>query len=50
MGPQRQRVHRVADGIAQVEVDRVELELARLDLGEVEDVVDDGQQRIGGRS
>ena len=47
--PQRHRVRRVADGIAGVEVDRVELELARLHPGEVQDVVDDGQQRIGGR-
>ena len=47
--PQRHRVRRVSDGIAGVEVDRVELELARLHPGEVQDVVDDGQQRIGGR-
>ena len=43
--PQCQRVRRVADGIARVEVDRVQLQFARLDLGEVQDVVDDGQQR-----
>ena len=49
VSPQRHRVRRVADGIARVEVDRVELELARLDPGEVQDVVDDGQQRVGRR-
>ena len=38
-------VRRVADGVAEVEVDRIELELAGLHPGEVQDVVDDGQQR-----
>ena len=33
--------------VAQAELDRVELELAGLDLGEVEQVVDDGQQGVG---
>ena len=33
--------------VAQVELDRVELELAGLHLGEVEQVVDDGQQGVG---
>ena len=49
VSPQRHGVRRVSDGIAGVEVDRVELEFARLHPGEVQDVVDDGQQRIGGR-
>ena len=35
--------------IAQVEGRRLELEPARLDLGEVEDVVDDAQQRVAAR-
>ena len=34
------------DRLADVEVEHLERELARLDLGEVEDVVDDGQQRV----
>ena len=38
---------RVVDALAQVEVERLELELAGLDLREVEDVVDDRQQRLG---
>ena len=33
--------------VAHVEVDALELELAGLDLGEVENIVDDGQQRVG---
>jgi hypothetical protein len=49
MSPPRHGVRRVANGIAGVEVDRVELEFPRLYLREVQDVVDDGQQRIGGR-
>ena len=36
------------DRLAQVEVGGIELELARLDLREVEDVVDDRQQRLAG--
>ena len=40
--PGGERLHRVAQRVAQAEVDRLELELARLDLGEVEDVVDAG--------
>ena len=36
------------DRLAQVEVGRLELELAGLDLREVEDVVDDRQQRLAG--
>src|SRR5207253_699630 len=39
--------HRVVEHGAQVELADVELELARLDLGEVEDVVDDRQQVFG---
>ena len=35
-------------GFAQPELDALELELARLDLGEIQDVVDDLQQRFGG--
>ena len=46
--PQR-RAFAVSRGVAQVEVDRVEVELARLDLGEVEDVVDHRQERVGRR-
>ncbi len=36
----------VLDDRAQVEVDRLQLELARLDLREVQDVVDDAEQRL----
>src|SRR6185436_10745161 len=37
------------DGIAEIEVDGVELQSARLYPGEVQDVIDDGQQCVGGR-
>ena len=47
VGAHRERPQRVDQGVAQVEVDGVQLELARLDLGEVEDVVDHRQQRVG---
>ncbi len=34
------------DRLADVEVEHLERQLARFDLGEIEDVVDDGQQRV----
>jgi hypothetical protein len=43
----RARVGGLADQVAQREGQRFEHHLAGIDLGEVEDVVDDGQQRIG---
>ena len=46
-GADGQRLQRVADRIGQRERDRLELQLARLDLREVEDVVEDRQQRFG---
>ena len=46
---QRHGIRRVSDGVAGVEVDRVEVELAGFQPGEVQDVVDDRQQRIGRR-
>ncbi len=47
---QGQRLQRVLDAVADVEVDRLELDLAGLDLGEVEDVVDDAEERVGRRA
>ncbi len=47
VGAQGERGHGVVQGIAEVEVDEIQVELAGLDLGEVEDVVDHGQQVIG---
>lgn len=47
---ERNRVCRVADGNAGAEVDRVELEFARLDPREAQDVVGERQQRISGGS
>jgi len=44
--PRREQLEDVLDQCAQVEVDRLQLELPRLDLREVEDVVDDLQQRL----
>ena len=49
VGPQAERPHRVAQAVAEVERAGVELELARLDLGEVEDVVDHRQEGVGRR-
>jgi hypothetical protein len=44
---ERHGVRGVSDGVVGVEVDRVEVELSCLQPGEVQDVVDDRQQRIG---
>jgi hypothetical protein len=49
VGSQRHLVGRISYGIADGEVDRVEFNLACFHPGEVQDVVDDGQERIGGR-
>ena len=49
VGAQRQRLHRIADAVVEIERDRLEPQLARFDLGEVENVVDDAEQRVGGR-
>ena len=38
------------DDVAQIEIERLERELARLDLREVEDVVDDRQERLAAGS
>ena len=43
----REDLDGLLDGVAQAEFDAFELELARLDLGEVQNVVDDLQQRFG---
>ena len=43
-GPRRQHAERLADGVAERERDPLELELARLDLRNIEDVVDKPQQ------
>ena len=45
-GPRGHEVERALDALPQVERLGLELELPRLDLGEVEDVVDDGQERV----
>ena len=49
VGPHGQGPQGVTQGRPQGEVGRVQLELAGLDLGEVEQVVDDAQQVVGGR-
>ena len=46
LGARRQQVDDAFDQTAQLEVQAVDLELARLHLREVEDVVDDGDQRL----
>ena len=47
MGADGEWPQRVDETVAQIEVGRRELELACLDLGEVEDVIDHAEQRIG---
>ena len=44
-----ERLERVADGVGERKRHRFELQLPRLDLREVEDVVQNRQQRLGGR-
>ena len=46
-GAQRERLQRFGDGPLEVERNLFDEQLAGLDLGEVENVVDHGQQRIG---
>ena len=48
-GAERQQLGGVADGLAEIERGVVELEPLRFDLREVEDVVDDPEQRLGRR-
>ena len=47
MCPHGERLEHVADRASHREGHRFELELARFDLGEVEDVVQDGKERLG---
>ena len=47
VGGGREGFQGIADGFAQVEFDRFQLQLARFHFGEVEDVVDQAQQRAG---
>ena len=44
----REDVDRVLDDFAQIEGADLQLQLAGLDLGEIEDVVDDVEQRAAG--
>ena len=46
MGPQRHHGGEVVEQGAQIEVQRLQVELARLDLGEVQDVVYEREQRL----
>jgi len=49
VGPGGEGGDGVVEGVAEVEVGALQVELAGLDLGEVEQVVDDAQQAIGRR-
>ena len=49
MGARGEGAHRLVQGVAQVEVHPLQVQLARLDLGEVQDVVDQRQQRVRGK-
>ncbi|HYY16939.1 MAG TPA: hypothetical protein VE965_09910, partial [Gammaproteobacteria bacterium] len=40
----------ILNDLAQIEIDAFELQLAGLDLGEIQDVVDDGKQRFSGNA
>ncbi len=44
MGAQRQQLSGVFDGHAQVEVENLQLNPVCLDLGEIEDVINDSQK------
>ena len=48
VSPPRHRGRGISDRIADIEVDWIELELPGFHPGEVQDVVDDRQQGIGG--
>ena len=43
MSPLGENPERVLESVAQVELDAIEIELARLDLGEIKDVIDQRQ-------
>src|SRR6266481_1115241 len=45
---QGQDLCRLGDVVAQAELDEVKIQLPGLDLGEIQDVIDYSQQRIGG--
>ena len=47
-GLDREQLHGVLDDEPQVEIERLERDALRLDPGEVEDVVDDAEQGVGG--
>ena len=47
LGSQRHRADRFAHQLVQVKRHFLEIELARFDLGEIQDLVDDREQRIG---
>ncbi len=46
MRPQGERLHDVVQSVSQIEVRGIEQEFAGLDLGEIQNVVDDREQRI----
>jgi hypothetical protein len=48
MGTMAEDLQHAPDALAEIEVVRVQVELARLDLGEIENVVDDRQQGARG--
>ena len=43
----RKQVRNVIDNGAQIQIDLLQIDLARFDLGEIQDVVDDGQEAAG---
>jgi hypothetical protein len=48
LGAAGEYLNGLLDGVAQAEVDALQFQLARFDFGEVQDVVDDSQQRFRG--
>jgi hypothetical protein len=46
MGAQCKAAHRVGNQVVQIEINRIELQLARLDLREVQNVVNNAEQCI----
>ena len=48
MGAESKALHDVSDQVMEVELERVNLKASCLDLGKIQDLVDDREQRFGG--
>ena len=48
MGSKGKRLQRIPEGVAQVKVDWIDVQPPGLDLGKVQNVIDDGQESFSG--